>query len=88
MSLIKKSDVKNHLSVRFRKEIHVDNQSSQPDATGFSEDEPEACNAIPSDFATDFQVEHSFSGTVLAPGEPMTGSAGPQAPAASKSAQT
>jgi hypothetical protein len=36
MSLIKKSDVKNHLSSRNRSEIHLHRSSSQPDATGFS----------------------------------------------------
>ena len=38
MSLIKKSDVKNHLANRYRNRngIHLYQPSSQPDATGFS----------------------------------------------------
>ena len=37
MSLIKKADVKNHLSTRHRTEIHLHRPESQPDATGFVE---------------------------------------------------
>lgn len=39
MSLIKQSDVKNHLSGRHRTEIHVARPESQPDATGFPHEE-------------------------------------------------
>lgn len=88
MSLIKQSDVKNHLSARFRKAIHLDRPVSEPDATGFSQDEAGASKADPSDFANDFQVEHTFSGTTLAPSDPLTGSMDPQTPATSKSART
>jgi len=45
MSLIKQSDVKNHLSPRFRTKIHLRQPESQPDATGFSAAEPDAINA-------------------------------------------
>ena len=38
MSLVKRSDVKNHLSPHHRKGIHLTPPVSQPDATGFSED--------------------------------------------------
>ena len=38
MSLIKKSDVKNHLSPRNHKGIHLYRVESQPDATGFSDE--------------------------------------------------
>ena len=76
MSLIKKCDVKNYLSTRHRKEVHPDEPESQPAATGFSKAEPAAPKANPSDFAKDFQVEHSFSGKALAPGAPLTGSIG------------
>jgi hypothetical protein len=88
MSLIKKSDVKNHLSARYRKEVHLDKPASRPDAVGFSKAEPGARKANPSDFAKDFQAEHSFSGSALAPSDPLTGSIGPQVPAASQRAQT
>jgi hypothetical protein len=40
MSLIKKSDVKNHLSARRHKGNHPYRPVSQPDATGFSGVEP------------------------------------------------
>jgi hypothetical protein len=40
MSLVKKSDVKNHLSPHHQKGIHLDPPLSQPDATGFSVEEP------------------------------------------------
>ena len=39
MSLIKKSDVKNHLSVRHRTEIHLAEYEGQSDATGFAHEE-------------------------------------------------
>ncbi len=87
MSLIKKSDVKNHLSPRFRTKIHLCPPVSQPDATGFSVAEPDAIKANPSIFAEDFVAEHSSPGTDLAQGNPLIGSLGPQAPAVSKSVQ-
>jgi hypothetical protein len=87
MSLIKKKDVKNHLSARLRKQILLDKLASQPDATAFSEVESSARKANPSAFANDFQAEHSFSGTALAPGDPLTGSIGHQVPVAPKSAR-
>ena len=87
MSLIKKSDVKNHLSPRFRTKIHLCQPESQPDATGFSVAEPDAIKADPSGFAEDFVAEHSSSGVALAPADPLTGSIRPQAPAVSKSVQ-
>lgn len=40
MSLVKKSDVKNHLSSHHKKGIHLNRPLSQPDATGFSVEEP------------------------------------------------
>lgn len=39
MSLVKKSDVKNHLSSHHKRAIHLNPPVSQPDATGFSEEE-------------------------------------------------
>ena len=46
MSLIKKSDVKNHLSPRYRTKIHLCPPVSQPDATGYSVAEPDAIRQI------------------------------------------
>ncbi len=40
MILIKKIDVKNHLSARLRQGNHLHRPASQPDATGFSGIEP------------------------------------------------
>ena len=39
MSLIRKSDVKNHLSAHHRTEIHLVRPESQSDATGFAHEE-------------------------------------------------
>jgi hypothetical protein len=42
MSLIKKSDVKNHLSSHHRTEIHLTHPQSQSDAKGFAHEEDES----------------------------------------------
>ena len=42
MSLIKKSDVKNHLSAHHRTEIHLARPEGQSDATGFAHEENES----------------------------------------------
>jgi hypothetical protein len=39
MSLVKKSDVKNHLSAHHRTEIHLAHHENQSDATGFAHEE-------------------------------------------------
>ena len=85
MSLIKKSDVKNHLSARFRKEIHLDKTANEPVATGFSPDEPGARTAGTADFAQDFQAEHSSSDAAHTPSDPLTAFVAPQWSATPKS---
>ena len=50
MSLIKKTDVKNHLSVRHRSEIHLQ-PAIQADATGFPYDERTGADPSESDSA-------------------------------------
>lgn len=65
------SDVKNHLSPRFRTKIHRCEPMSQPDATGFSGAEPDATRADQSVFSDDFVVEHSSPGTAVAPVHPV-----------------
>ncbi len=45
MSNIKQSDVKNHLSPRFNPKIHLCPPESEPDATGFSQEEPAGAEA-------------------------------------------
>jgi hypothetical protein len=87
MSLIKQSDVKNHLSPQFRTKIHLCHPVSQPDATGYSVAETDAVQANASAFARDFVAEHSASGAAIAPPNPVAGSTSHKAPALSKSAQ-
>ena len=87
MSLIKKSDVKNHMRPPFLTKIHLCRPESQPDATGYSVAEPGKINPTRSGFAADFVTEHSSSGTSLAPVDPATNSIHPHAPTVLKSAQ-
>lgn len=77
MSLIKKSDVKNHLSFRYRTQIHPREPEGRPDATNFTVAEQDAMQARPLNFAGDFVAEHSSSGTALAQGNPLLGSIRP-----------
>jgi hypothetical protein len=87
MSQIRQSDVKNHLSPRFRTKIHLCDPVSQPDATGFSVPELDAIQATPPTFAQDFVAEHSLSGAAIAPADPVTGSIRLHVHTASKSTQ-
>jgi hypothetical protein len=87
MSPIKRNDVENHLHPPFLTKIHLCEPVSQPDVTGYSVAEPDAIQANPLNFAEDFVAEHSSSSNVQVPDAPLTGSFGPQAPAASKSGQ-
>ena len=87
MSLIKKTDVENHLSPRDHTKIHLCPPVGPSDATGFSVAEPGTMKADPSSFAEDFVAEHSSSDTAVAPADPVTGSIRLQAPTLSKSAQ-
>ncbi len=88
MSLIKQSDVKNHLSPRFRTEIHLCQPESRPDATSCSVAEPDAIQTSPLSFTEDFVREHSSSDSPLAQRKPVVGSIGPLAPASSKCVQS
>jgi hypothetical protein len=88
MSLVNKSEVKDHLSPRDSTKIHLCEPVSQPDATGFSGAESEAINTNPSVFAKDFVAEHSSSGTAVAQGNRLISSFGSQAPAISKSVRS
>ncbi|MGA3035142.1 MAG: hypothetical protein ABSD70_17785 [Terracidiphilus sp.] len=49
MSIIKESDVKNHLSPQFHTKIHLCQPETQPDATGFSSEEPATADAMEND---------------------------------------
>ena len=76
MSLIRKSDVKNHLSPGFRTKIQV-----------CSVAEPGAVQAGSSAFAKDFLEDHSSRGAAAAPAKPVAGVTSVQPPAVSKSAR-
>jgi hypothetical protein len=88
MSLIEKSDVKNHPSARYHKEIYLGRRASQPGATGFSVNELDAENTKQSEFVQDYSAEHAVAGMPVTSAKDSTGFIGPQAPAASKSAQS
>ncbi|MGB6690845.1 MAG: hypothetical protein WBE76_23675 [Terracidiphilus sp.] len=87
MSLLNQSDVKNHLSSRFRTKIHLQPPVSRPDATGLSAAEPGAKNTNPSEFVKDYSMDHAIPGKPVTPTVNATGSIDPLASAASKSAQ-
>jgi hypothetical protein len=87
MSLIKKSDVKNHMRPPFLTKIHLCRPESQPDATGYSVPEPGTTNANRSGFSADFVGEHSSPGASLDPANPAANSIHLQPPTVSKSAQ-
>ncbi len=67
MILTRDSDVKNHLSARWRAEKSPHLSVSQPDATGFSEADPLAVKVDSSGFAEDFHGEHSSQGIHIVP---------------------
>jgi hypothetical protein len=60
MTLIKKRDVKSYFSARAAQgsRIHI-MPTSQPDATGFSGNEPVVAETPPADFSQDFTADHS-----------------------------
>jgi hypothetical protein len=87
MSLIKKSDVKNHLSPRFRTQIHVSQPEGEPVATDFSAAAPSASSIDSAGFARDFLGEHSSSGVKLAPVKPLVEPVSPPPAEAPKSAR-
>ena len=47
MSIINRTDVKKHMQPPFLTKIHLCAPQTEPDATGFSEAEPDAMNAQP-----------------------------------------
>ena len=49
MSLIKKTDVKNHLSARHRTEIHLAEPNSDADATSFPHEESAGKHSLSND---------------------------------------
>lgn len=91
MTIINRSDVKNHMRPPFLTKIHLcppeRPPESQPDATGFSEPEPDPMNAQSSGFAADFVAEHSSPTPSVAPGRHLPGSFHAEAPTVPKSAK-
>jgi len=88
MSLLnRKSDVKNHLSIRNHKDSHLGRPLSQPDEQVIAPIEPGASKANPSDFAQDYNLEHSSSGHSIASNNGLTLSIGPQPPLPPRSVQ-
>lgn len=88
MIIIKKSDVKNHLSARLRDHHYLDKPASQADTTGFSVVELEAIKARQSEFVEDYFAQHAIDGKPMTQGADSPDFNGPQAPAASKGAQS
>jgi len=92
MSQIRQSDANNHLPPRFHTKIHLCDPVTQPDATGYSEPEPDAIKSEPikgdsSTFARDFVAEHSSPVAAAAAGDCVTGSIRIHVAIASKNAQ-
>ncbi len=87
MSIINRTDVKKHMQPPFLTKIHLCAPQTEPDATGFSEAEPDAMNAQPAGFTADFVAEHSASISSSAPGRPLPGSFQPEAATVPKSAK-
>jgi hypothetical protein len=88
MSLLnRKSDVKNHLSVRHYRANHPDRPLSEPDEQVIAPIEPDAIKEISSAFAEDFNVEHSSSGRSIASNDGLTLSIDPQPPPPPRSVQ-
>lgn len=86
MSLIKKSDVKNHLSARHQNHIHIA-PASQPDATGFSGTNQASVEADRAGFAQDFTGDHTTPATVVKPSGASIGSPELHAPAEAETAK-
>jgi hypothetical protein len=87
MSIFKKSDVKNHLSLRFRAKTYLDAPVSRPDASGYSLAEPVSTGTRPTPFAKDYSAEHTIAIELSTPTANSIESADSPDPEKSKSAQ-
>lgn len=87
MPLIKKIDVKNYRATHRHMRVHRDLSASVPDATEISGPGTNSVGPNLPGFAEDFLGEHSSSQTAAPSTNHVAGSAGPQAPATSKSAR-
>jgi hypothetical protein len=61
VSLIKKTDVKNHLSPRHRRIIHLVVPASQPDATGFSGEQSDGPDSNGGNTAGELLPQHGIA---------------------------
>jgi len=75
MSIIKRSDVKNHLSARHQHHIHL---APEPDAAGFSGPGQARVEKI---FTEDFTGDHTTTATADASPAASTGELTPKTPA-------
>jgi hypothetical protein len=87
MSNFNKSDVKNHLSLRFRARTYLGAPAGQPDVSGSLLVEPGAIGAGPSPFAEDHSAEHTTADISLTPIAKPIDFSGSQEPETPKSAQ-
>lgn len=87
MSLIKKSDVKNHLSPRHRTKIHLCEPEMPSGTIGSAVAQRDGTETKPSNFAKDFIAEHSSSGIAFESTDPMTGLIYTQTPPVPKNVQ-
>ncbi len=87
MTSFNRSDVKNHLRPPFLVKSRLSTPASQPDATGFSDPEPETTEANPTAFSADFVAEHSSPGATQGSSESTGIPTRHQAPATSESAR-
>jgi hypothetical protein len=87
MSIFKKTDVKNHLSLRFRARTYLNTSVGQTAATYILGAEPDATGRNPSPFTEDYSAEHTSAGPSPIVLANSTGSTDSQEPETSKSAQ-
>ena len=89
MTLIKKSDVKNHLANRYRNRngIHLYPPTSQPDATGFSAEQSERADSNAKNTVEESRNGPSASGQETLPVKTGRDASGVMTATDSKSAQ-
>jgi hypothetical protein len=87
MKIIEKRDVKNHLSLRHSRDIHLCEPVSQRDTTGCSVDEADVTGASASAFTGDYFAEHTIAVVPAAQTVNSTVPRDVQRPDATKSAQ-
>jgi len=87
MSIFRNSDVKNHLSLRFRARTYLNMRANRPNASDHSLTNPDAIGIIPEPFAMDYSAEHTIAGLASPLTSDSIDSSESQEPDTSKSAQ-